>query len=473
MNIITQIIGNLEKNLTKNINLYKLNDFLPINTVKDFNYYLNIVNCIDNISYDFNTYLYSVFISNMDEAFYKSTYRKNFCDVISFQSRSLITLFGEVIITRRYYYDKLKKKYFYYIDDLLELSAYQRFDPFVCAKICELSSHCSYAKAGRITSEMIGKRIKFDDDLNKYLINRSTARNIVLNFNIPNYIYDERPDVKRLYIMLDEKFVPSQFNNNEDHMVKVSVVFENIEKRYKNGNSKQFKLIGKHVCASIDNDLHKQVDDYLFNTYNLENIDEIIFMGDCAKWITNFPNHFKYNSHIKIKFCIDGFHYVQALEHICTKSNEELVDILKSYCENNDKDTFISICDALISSCPERKETIEQKKKYILNNWEYIQTYYEYGCLRCCMESNISHCIADLFTARPRAYSKSGLRHLLKLRLLKVNGVDIQKIYFDVIKGIYKKETKVNIKPFNIGILFDQVIPLPPWLKQIAYDYNI
>ena len=33
-----------------------------------------------------------------------------FCNIISFQSRSLITLFEEVTIKRRYYYDKLKKK---------------------------------------------------------------------------------------------------------------------------------------------------------------------------------------------------------------------------------------------------------------------------------------------------------------------------------------------------------------------------
>ena len=53
--------------------------------------------------------------------------------------------------------------------------------------------------------------------------------------------------------------------------------------------------------------------------------------------------------------------------------------------------------------------------------------------MKCSMEANISHCFADIFTSRPKAYSEKGLRQLLKLRLLKLNNYDIQKIYFDVI----------------------------------------
>ena len=47
------------------------------------------------------------------------------------------------------------------------------------------------------------------------------------------------------------------------------------------------------------------------------------------------------------------------------------------------------------------------------------------------MESHISHIIADLFTSRPKAYSKNGLRRLLKLRLLKINKVDIKQLYLN------------------------------------------
>ena len=57
------------------------------------------------------------------------------------------------------------------------------------------------------------------------------------------------------------------------------------------------------------------------------------------------------------------------------------------------------------------------------------------------MESHISHIFADIFTSRPKAYSKKGLRQLLKLRLLKVINKDIKNMYFN---NFRIKEMKLN-----------------------------
>ena len=51
--------------------------------------------------------------------------------------------------------------------------------------------------------------------------------------------------------------------------------------------------------------------------------------------------------------------------------------------------------------------------------------------MKCSMESHISHIFADIFTSRPKAYSKKGLRQLLKLRLLKINGKNIKELYLN------------------------------------------
>ena len=95
-------------------------------------------------------------------------------------------------------------------------------------------------------------------------------------------------------------------------------------------------------------------------------------------------------------------------------------------------------------------ETIENKEKYILNNWKERQTYLNNKYMRCSMESHISHILADLFTARPKAYSKKGLNHLLKLRLLKVNGTDIKKLYLNKLINPSEinecnTQTKINV----------------------------
>ena len=67
--------------------------------------------------------------------------------------------------------------------------------------------------------------------------------------------------------------------------------------------------------------------------------------------------------------------------------------------------------------------------------------------MKCSMESHISHIFADLFTSRPKAYSKKGLRQLLKIRLLKVNNIDIKKKYFNSLE--YHPSTKYQDNSIN------------------------
>ena len=44
-------------------------------------------------------------------------------------------------------------------------------------------------------------------------------------------------------------------------------------------------------------------------------------MGDCAKWIKNFPNShwFNFTSDTKVQFAMDNFHFKQALILLTTK----------------------------------------------------------------------------------------------------------------------------------------------------------
>ncbi len=451
MNILSQTIENVTKNFSNILSNYDLDSIFDGLIITNFNHYINIIRCIDHVSNSFSIDLYKQFIKEIDDAFFHSSYRKQFCEVINSPNRSMVTFYGEVVFNRRYYYDKLKKRKFFFIDDVLRLPKFCRFDPFVCAKICEVSSRDSYAKAGRIVSEMIGKRLKFNDDPSRFLINRATARKIVINFKIPNIDYEIRSDVEKLYIMLDEKFVHSQFNNGNDWMIKAAVVFENVEAVYKykkkTNSMDRFKLVGKHVLASVDNDLAKKVMDYIYYTYNTDNIKELVFMGDCAKWITTFPFNFQFNSDIKIIFAIDGYHYAQTLQHICTNKYINLIPIIKNYIKNNSKKGFISLCNNLVELEPHRIETITEKMNYILTNWNYIQNYYHEVSMKCCMESNISHCFADIFTSRPKAYSYNGIKQLLKLRLLRVNNQDINKIYFDVLN---KKHENKEVAHFDM-----------------------
>ena len=294
------------------------------------------MNDLDSFNYSFITNVIKDYFEYIDEYFFHTSYRQHFCESIVFYERRILTLFGEIRFKRRYYYDKKYHDRFYFTDLFLGLPKRKYFDPFVCSEICNESASFSYSKAGKIVSDKVGKKIN-----NNLFISRASSRNIVLKFGIKVDNPSELKRVGKLFVIPDEKFFGSQFNEGLDHMVKASVIFEDIELVYKYKKKphsiNRYKLINSHTCASIDNEL--------------------------------------------------------------------------------------------------LNDTID----YILNNWNERQIYQNNSYMRCSMKSHIPHIFADLFTSRPKAYSKKGLRQLLKLRLLKANRKDIKQLYLNNLKSKYEK----------------------------------
>ena len=181
--------------------------------------------------------------------------------------------------------------------------------------------------------------------------------------------------------MLDEKFVGSQFNNGDDHMIKASVIFEDrklVYKHKKKENSKdRYKFINSHACASIDNNLLIDTVDYIYNNYDVDFLKEIYFMGDCATWIKNFPKSywFQFNKNTKVNFAMDGFHFSLALKNLTTNQHPDVYNALLYYSNQNNKSDFEYLCNQFMDLYPERKDVITSKMEYILNNWNERQLY--------------------------------------------------------------------------------------------------
>ena len=435
--------------VTKNFNNYLKKYFNSIDyTDKNGNFinYYNFINDLDSFSDTFMKDIIKGYFEYIDECFFNSYYRKKYCNSNGFYERkNFVTLFGEISFKRRYYYDNNTNEYFFFADLFLGLPKRKHFDPFVCAEICDQSTTESYSKAGKIIANKIGKRIN-----NNVVINRATARNIVISFNPEINEEYELKRIEKIFVMLDEKFIGSQFNDGKDFMTKAAVVFEGAKSEYKckkKDNSKiRYKLINPHACASIDDELLDDTINYIYNHYDVDYIKEINFMGDCAAWIKNFPNShwFKFNPDTVVRFAMDNFHFKQVLTQLTTKKYQEVNDALLEYINKNNKKDFNMLVEQFKELNPLRTETIESKQNYILNNWKERQTYLENPYLKCSMESHISHILADLFTARPKAYSEKGLRKLLKLRILKVNNVNIKGLYLNqLINPPTKKENNL------------------------------
>jgi len=441
MNILSQFNKILEDNFNKFLKSYFINSNFW-NKSSDFNNYISFMNDLDSFNYSFITNIIKEYFEYIDETFFHTSYRRQFCESKGFYKRTILTLFGEITYRRRYYYDKKYNDRFYFTDFFLGLPKRKYFDPFVCAEICNESASTSYSKAGIITSSKIGNRIN-----NNLFISRASSRNIVMNFDIIKNEEFDKKRVERLFVMLDEKFVGSQFNEGLDHMIKASVIFEDTELVYKYKKKEKsmdrYRLVNSHICASIDNELLSDTVDYIYNNYDTDYIKEIIFMGDCATWIKNFPKShwFKFNESCKITFAMDGFHFSQALKQLTTNAYEDVYQALHEMVLFNKKKDFITMCNDFKELEPTRIETIDNKMNYILNNWNERQIYQNNSYMRCSMESHISHIFADLFTSRPKAYSKKGLRQLIKLRLLKTNRKNIKQLYLNNLKPKEEKQT--------------------------------
>lgn len=437
MNIITYFNQILEENFKNYLKKY-FNTLSYTDKISDFSNYYNFINDLDSFSDNFMKQVITHYFEYIDECFFNSLYRKKYCTSNGFYERkNFVTLFGNINFKRRYYFDNKTNEWFFFTDLFLGLPKRKHFDPFVCSELCDESTINSYSKAGKNISNKIGKRT--NNDIN---ISRATARNIVLSFNPIEDTITNQKRIERLFVMLDEKFIGSQFNNGIDHMVKAAVIFEGTEKVYKTTGEKRIKsskhidryrLVGSHVCASIEDELLIDTVNYIYNTYDTDYIKEIVFMGDCAKWIKNFPHShwFNFTPETKVKFAMDGFHFSQALYNLTTKKFEDVYTVLNDYVKNNDKNNFIRLCNEFLDLNLHRKDTIEIKRDYILNNWNERQLYQNNPYMKCSMESHISHIFADLFTSRPKAYSKNGLKKLLKLRVLKTNGINIKQLYLN------------------------------------------
>lgn len=482
MNIITYFKEILEKNFNNFIKKY-FEQSNYWNKCSNINNYVSFMTDLDLFNYSLITDIIKSYFEYIDEIFFNSSYRKNFCTSKGFYQRTILTLFGEITYKRRYYYDKKINERFYFTDYFFNLSKRKYFDPFICSEICNEAASSNYSKSGKIISSKIGKRI--DNIIN---ISRASARNIVMNFNINNINdYDERK-VERLFVMLDEKFVGSQFNNGNDHMIKAAVVFEDTELVYKYkkkiNSVDRYKLVNSHTCASIENKLLNDTINYIYNTYDVDYINEIIFMGDCATWIKNFPlsHWFKFTPTTLVKFAMDGFHFSQALKQLTTNKYPEVYDALYQYVLDNNKNDFIRLCNEFLDLHPERTETIENKRDYILNNWNARLIYQNNPYMKCSMESHISHIFADVFTSRPKAYSKKGLKQLLKLRLLKINGKNIKELYLNhlnssIILSLNNDEINFNLfdKPassLNALSLINEPIYSKPFDTAYYYIYK-
>jgi len=349
------------------------------------------------------------------------------------RKRTIITVYGEVTYTRTEYIDRLTSKMFCPVDRKIGLLPRQRYDNTIIFLAYELySDHNSMIKVGKLIGDLIDSKYSISKNRKFKSIPRQTIRNMltrIKSINVPLNTSENTPEI--LYVMADEKYIPSQNNDKKAHMVKAAQIFEDKVLTNQKG---RYKLINKHLYLHYENnkdDFWDNVFDIIDTKYEFKKINTIYLMGDGASWIKRGISELKMPN-VKIKPVLDGFHFKQAIEHI-TK-DETYKKILYHYSIKNMKDDFKKVIEIIKTENPNRIEIIDEKSKYILNHLKEIRTLYKEVKIGCPMEQVISHSIASIFTSIPKAYGNKNISTYLNIRQHQQNGHDIRNLILQALQ---------------------------------------
>jgi len=432
MNFINELITNAMSNFQKKVNHPNVR-YIDMLSSLTLEFEIIIKNSIVS------------FLERMDYEYRNSDLRKQSYHVKKNEYRNLTTRFGNIRFMRTVYQHIYTGSIFTYVDRSLGLVRYDLYDPDIKGMILEYASDNSDAVTARHISDFINKTSQMKSN-----ISRQFVRHVINSTNLPIPKVEQLPDVDTLYVMADEKFVPTQ--NDDKHLfVKHAVIFEGMTERY----TGQYKLKNKHNIAVVGKGLKTAILDYINTAYDVSKIKMIYVMGDGASWIKKISTYMKFHEESEVIRSLDKFHFKQAVRHISI--DEDIQKVIVDYVLNGTKTQLKQLVQILIDRYPHRKEPLTRKLNYLNSHKKEIQLLYEHG-LSCPMESQISHNIAALFASRPKGYSRKHFKKRLHLRMMNRNKISIKALY---VENLHKNETDLNIQKINKQ-LFGTFEPMDP-----------
>ncbi len=162
--------------------------------------------------------------------------------------------------------------------------------------------------------------------------------------------------------------------------------------------------------------------------YDSQKVEKIYLLSDGAKWLKSGISELKVEPEMEVKHLLCEFHYKQAINHITTDKEER--EILKLSFKDDPKNEFIKLVDEIIRYNPNRKDTIEKKKNYILNNYNSIKDMLDFN-IGSSMESHISHYVSNQFGSRPKGYSSERIEDYISISNFYNNNFNIFNLYIN------------------------------------------
>lgn len=438
--------------------------------------YVSIISNIEKESKELIVKIIADIFEALDQQYFESKNRKllyesNKANV----TRTITTIFGEVYFKRHYYKSKMDGSHHFVLDEALNLPKYDRYDPIVKALAINTYSKTNMSLAGKITGEQLTNLSNLSTNECIKTIPRQSIYNWIKDWNIPKLKYEQKSTPNILYVMSDENFIGCQDKEN-DIMIKSFVVFEGVKHVSKDRN----ELVNKTVINVVSPKPWIEFTDILYDIYDSQKVEKIYLLSDGANWIKSGISELKVEPEMEVKHLLCEFHYKQAINHITTDPEER--EMLKSSFKDNTKKEFIKSIDEVIKNNPNRKETIEKKKKYILNNYNAVKDMLN-SDIGSSMESHISHYVANQFGSRPKGYSSKRITDYINISNFYNNNFNIYNLYINSYNNdevITINESEINYSMFerkvesNIPIINNgHNTPTYKAIKGTAHNVNI
>lgn len=377
------------------------------------------------------------------------------------RSRTIITMYGEITYKRTEYTDRLTGKPYIYVDSKLHIGSRERYAPDVRAKVySNYADSKSMTEVGRNIGDIIEAKYHNGSPLT-FAIPRQTIQRILKSTKEVRILSDVKKEVDCLNILFDEKWIPGQFNPNQENenkalMTKAAMIFEKQDK----SNIKRNKLVNCTYYSSYNrNTFAFDLLELLDSKYDLTKIKTINIMGDGANWIKEASNVFKLPG-ISFNTGLDKFHTGQALDRI-TK-DKEIYKKMFDYLIHKDIKNFDLLINELCISSPSKEEKIRENAEYLKRHINEIITMNTKIKVPCAMEQVISHHLASQFTCVAKAYSPKNINYYTANRDAYRNNYNMKLIFAKAndLKDKQDDLIKINKRELDLSF-FDNQSPLP------------
>ncbi len=342
------------------------------------------------------------------------------------------TYLGHIKVKRRYYRDQ-SGNYHYPLDELLGMEKHRHNTLQVQQMALELASMMTYRRSAEILQKTTA--INLSHQTIKNLLTRVADRYLAKKTNEISHLIETgeitEGDCKKTDLLImeaDGVMLSLQREKAKKAEVKLGIAYEGWDKVGKD----RYKTINKTFYADIASSERFWLGftSKLHSRYDLAGINRFVLGGDGASWIKDGLGYFG------AEFQLSRYHYNRELRRVLCKDHKA-IKLIRDACDRGDITTANRELEMLRQTAKgERAIDIKRLQHYLLSNAFGLKDYRpETGAVTNklrrtgAMEGNVDKLIARRMKNQGMSWSLRGIRSLLCVRFMTLEGKLGQRLY--------------------------------------------